>query len=123
MVFFDFLGKFIIFYTENVGIIINIVVCVIAIIAIGISLYMMAADSAISLKAIFSRLGTSFAVQVVALAVGGGLALLNALFMDAIGSAMSWYSQKWMFVGLYFCPLFFGMGMLPACYLEKSRKV
>ncbi|XP_037895181.1 endoplasmic reticulum metallopeptidase 1 [Glossina fuscipes] len=122
VVFFDFLGNFIIFYTESVGIIINISVCVIAIIAIGISLYTMAADSAISLKSIFSSFGASFAVQVVALAVGGGLALLNALFMDAIGSAMSWYSQKWMFMGLYFCPLFFGMGMLPACYLEKSRK-
>uniref|UniRef100_A0A1B0AKQ2 Trehalase n=1 Tax=Glossina palpalis gambiensis TaxID=67801 RepID=A0A1B0AKQ2_9MUSC len=65
-------------------------------IVIRISLYIMAADSTISLKSIFSSFGFSFAVQVVALAAGGGLALLNALFMDATGSAMSWYSHKWM---------------------------
>ncbi|KAI9580992.1 hypothetical protein GQX74_014375, partial [Glossina fuscipes] len=59
-------------------------------IVIRISLYITAADSAISLKSIFSSFGVSFAVQVVALAAGGGLALLNALFMDATGSAMSW---------------------------------
>uniref|UniRef100_A0A1B0G958 FXNA-like protease n=1 Tax=Glossina morsitans morsitans TaxID=37546 RepID=A0A1B0G958_GLOMM len=122
VVFFDFLGKFIIFYTENVGIIINIVVCVIAIIAIGISLYMMAADSAISLKAIFSRLGTSFAVQVVALAVGGGLALLNALFMDAIGSAMSWIRSAYL---LMMAVLFYALALIinltAKCYRSVYR--
>uniref|UniRef100_A0A1A9W2G5 FXNA-like protease n=1 Tax=Glossina brevipalpis TaxID=37001 RepID=A0A1A9W2G5_9MUSC len=122
VVFFDFLGSFMIFYTESVGIILNIIVCLIAIIAIGLSLYLMAVDSAISLKSMLSSFAASFAVQVATLVAAGGLAFLNALFIDAIGSAMSWYSQKWIFMGLYFCPLFFAMGFLPACYLSKSRK-
>lgn len=112
-----------VFYTKNTGIIINIVVCVIALIAIGVSLFFMSARSGLSWLAIFKRYGISFAIQIVSLCLAAGLTLLVALFLDGIGKPMTWYTDNWLLIGLFFCPMFFGMAILPAFYLEKTKKV
>lgn len=51
-----------------------------------------------------------------------GVTLLIAVFMDAIGLSMAWFSQPWMIFGLYFCPMFFVMGILPAIYFSRTKE-
>ncbi|TMW54766.1 hypothetical protein DOY81_000297, partial [Sarcophaga bullata] len=122
VIFYDFLGWFIVFYTENTGVIINIVVCLIALCAIGFSLYFMSARSGLGWPAIFTRFGICFAIQMISLVLAAGLTILEALFLDAVDRSMSWYYSYWLLIGLYFCPMFFGMGILPAVYLEKTKR-
>jgi len=73
-----------VFYTQTIGVIINVVLCVVALTAIGVSLYFMSARSGLSWPAIFQRYGICFAVQIMALLFEAGLTLLLALFMDII---------------------------------------
>ena len=112
-----------IFYTEDTGVIINIVVCLIALCAIGFSLYFMAARSGLGWPAIFTRFGICFAIQMISLVLAAGLTISEALFLDAVNKSMSWYYSNWLLIGLYFCPMFFGMAILPAVYLEKTKRV
>lgn len=123
VIFYDFLGWFMIFYTETTGIIINVVVCVIALAAIGVSLFFMSARSGLSWPAVLRRYGITFAIQILSLALASGLTILIAVFMDGVGRPMTWFSELWLIVGLYFCPMFFGMGILPALYLERTKNV
>ncbi|XP_065367014.1 endoplasmic reticulum metallopeptidase 1 [Calliphora vicina] len=122
VIFYDFMGWFIVFYTESTGVIINVVVCIIAVIAIGVSLFFMSARSGLSWPAILKRYGIAFAIQIVSLCLAAGLTLLVALFLDGVGRSMTWYSANWLLIGLFYCPMFFGMAILPAIYLEKTKK-
>lgn len=112
-----------VFYTQTTGVIINVVVCVIALIAIGVSLFFMTARSGLSWKAVFTRYLISFGIQIVSLALAAGLSALVAVFMDGVGRPSTWFSENWLILGLFFCPMFFGMGILPAYYLERTKKV
>lgn len=123
MIFYDFMGWFIVFYTETTGVIINVVVCLIAVAAIAASLFFMSARSGLTWLAILTRYGISFAIHVVSLCLGGGLTIVVAIFMDGVGSSMTWYTQGWLIIGLYFCPMLFGMAILPSLYLERTKKV
>uniref|UniRef100_A0A1A9VD07 FXNA-like protease n=1 Tax=Glossina austeni TaxID=7395 RepID=A0A1A9VD07_GLOAU len=49
------------------------------------------------------------------------MAVVVAIFLDAIGSPMSWFSKPWMIFGLYFCPIFFILGILPSIYLGHIK--
>uniref|UniRef100_A0A1I8NNC2 FXNA-like protease n=1 Tax=Stomoxys calcitrans TaxID=35570 RepID=A0A1I8NNC2_STOCA len=122
VIFYDFLGWFMVFYTQTIGIVINVVVCVIALLAIAVSLFFMHARSGLPMKGVLMRYLTIFAIQIVSLALAAGLTALVAVFMDGVGRPLTWFSETWMLIGLYFCPMFFGMGILPAYYLEKTKK-
>ncbi|XP_017836680.1 endoplasmic reticulum metallopeptidase 1 isoform X2 [Drosophila busckii] len=121
-VFYDFLGWFIIFYTETTNIIVNVVVGVLALLAIGISLYFMSVRSGCSLKGVLLRFGIIFGIQLVSLALACGLTLLVAVFMDGVERSLSWFTQMWMIIGLYVFPIIFGMSILPAIYLERTKQ-
>ncbi|XP_073848916.1 endoplasmic reticulum metallopeptidase 1 [Musca autumnalis] len=122
VIFYDFLGWFMVFYTQTTGVIINVVVCIIALLAIAVSLFFMTARSGLSWKAVITRYLTIFAIQIVSIALAAGLTILVAVFMDGVGRPMTWFSETWLLIPLFFCPMFFGMGILPAYYLEKTKK-
>ncbi|EDW72284.2 uncharacterized protein Dwil_GK20844 [Drosophila willistoni] len=121
-IFYDFLGWFIIFYTETISIIVNVIVGVLALLAIGISVYFMSVRSGCSWKGILLRFGITIGIQLVSLMLAFGLAVLVAVFMDAVDRSMSWFSQIWTILGLYLFPIIFGMSILPALYLEKTKR-
>ncbi|KAH8300218.1 hypothetical protein KR044_011636, partial [Drosophila immigrans] len=121
-VFYDFLGWFIIFYTATTGVIINVIVSVIALLAIGISIYFMSVRSGCSLGGVMTRFGIVLGIQLVSLALALGLAILVAVFMDGVDRSMSWFTQMWLIIGLYLFPIIFGMSILPALYLQKTKK-
>ncbi|XP_030558018.1 endoplasmic reticulum metallopeptidase 1 [Drosophila novamexicana] len=121
-VFFDYLGWFIIVYTESASIAINIVVSVAALICIGLSVYFMTkSNDADAPKAVAVRFGIIFLVQLGAVIIAWGLTILVAVFMHGVGLGESWYYSIWMTFGLYFCPMFFGLGLLPAFYIGWTK--
>ncbi|XP_004535852.1 endoplasmic reticulum metallopeptidase 1 isoform X1 [Ceratitis capitata] len=122
VVFYDFLGWFIIYYSLSTSIIINSVVCVVAFCAIGVSLFFMSARSGLGWLPVLRRYALAFAVQVLSLSLGAAISLTIAVFMDGVGRSMTWYTQTWLICGLYFCPLFFCMGIFPALFLERTKK-
>ncbi|XP_037955885.1 endoplasmic reticulum metallopeptidase 1 [Teleopsis dalmanni] len=121
VIFYDFLGWFMVFYNKTVGIVINIIVCIAGLCAIGVSLFFMSARSGLTWKAVLIRFGITFSIQIISLALGTGLSLLVAVFMDGVGCSMTWFTENWILAGLYFCPMFFGMGILPAIYLDRTK--
>ncbi|EDV35721.2 uncharacterized protein Dana_GF12331 [Drosophila ananassae] len=123
MVFYDFMGWFMLTYTTSVSMAINIVVSVAALLSIGTSLFIMTLDNgADAPKAVIKRFGLIFLVQAGTVFGACGLTLLMALFMQGVGLAESWYHGKWMAFGLYFCPLFFATGLLPAFYIQWTKR-
>ncbi|KAH8300135.1 hypothetical protein KR044_010398 [Drosophila immigrans] len=121
-VFFDYLGWFMVVYTEAASIAINTVVSVVALIAIGISIFFMTKQpDADAPKAIVLRFCVIFVVQLGAVIIAWALTILVAVFMDAVGLGESWYYGVWMTFGLYFSTFFFGLGLLPAFYIQWTK--
>ncbi|KAH8258423.1 hypothetical protein KR038_011422, partial [Drosophila bunnanda] len=121
-VFYDFLGWFMIFYTQTTSIIVNVVVALIALLGIGISVYFMCLRSGCSWKGVLLRFSITIAIQFTSLILAIGLALLVAVFMDGVNRSMSWFTSSWTIFGLYLAPILFGMSILPALYLEKTKR-
>ncbi|EDV55200.2 endoplasmic reticulum metallopeptidase 1 [Drosophila erecta] len=121
-IFYDFLGWFMIFYTETTSIIVNVVVTLLALLGIGISIYYMCLRSGCSWKGVLLRFSLTIAIQFVSLLLAIGLAMLVALFMDAVDRSMSWFTSSWTIFGLYLAPIVFGLSILPALYLEKTKR-
>ncbi|XP_054738883.1 endoplasmic reticulum metallopeptidase 1 [Anastrepha obliqua] len=122
-VFYDYLGWFIICYTEDAGIVINITTSVCAIVAIFVSVWLMSRDDdADAAKRVFIRFLAILAVQIVTILVAVALPLLIALAITGIDASECWYSESWLLFGLYFCPTFFAMGLLPALYIRWTQE-
>ena len=122
-VFYDFLGLFIIYYTETVAQIMNACVSVIVIIAIGVSLWRMAAISYISIGNILKTYGLIIVLHIVGLVLAVGLPLALAAIFDSGDQSMSWFTSKWLVIGLYMCPTLFGLAVPSLLYLSFSRNV
>uniref|UniRef100_A0A034VAS1 FXNA-like protease n=2 Tax=Bactrocera dorsalis TaxID=27457 RepID=A0A034VAS1_BACDO len=122
LIFFDFLGWFVLSYTLNTSIIINLVVCAAALVAIAISLYFVATKANLSWLPFTTYCLHTLIIQILSLALATGIPLLIAYFMDIIGCSMSWFSANWLICGLYFCPAFFALGICPAIFLESTKK-
>uniref|UniRef100_A0A0A1WZ70 FXNA-like protease n=1 Tax=Zeugodacus cucurbitae TaxID=28588 RepID=A0A0A1WZ70_ZEUCU len=122
LIFYDFLGWFMLYYTLQTSIIINVVVCAAALIAITISLYFMSKKSHLSWLPFMIHCLLTLIIQIISVALAVGIPLFIAYFMDVIGSSMSWFSENWLICGLYFCPAFFALGILPAVFLECTKK-
>lgn len=73
-------------------------------------------------RRIFAKFGILFGIQLAAVILSMGLTVLMAVFIDAVNLSMPWFSQPWMIFGLYFCPMFFVMGILPAIYLSRTKE-
>lgn len=83
----------------------------------------MSARSGLGWLAVIRRYALAFAIQLLSLLIGAFIALIIAVFMDSVGRSMTWFSQTWLIFGLYFCPIFFCMGIFPALFLERTKKV
>lgn len=123
VVFYDYLGWFLVFYTESTGIIINSVVVVATLAAIVASTYLMARRNGLPVSRMIREFGICFGVQLLAVIIGAGLTMVLAVVYDAAGGALRWYSQQWLVFGMYLCPLFFGMGIVPTAWLTLRKKV
>uniref|UniRef100_W8B895 FXNA-like protease n=1 Tax=Ceratitis capitata TaxID=7213 RepID=W8B895_CERCA len=121
-IFFDFLGWFMVHYTMNTNLIVNILVCVAALIAIVISLCWISKRADLSLLAIVAQFMLTTFIQTLSLALGAAFSILISYVMDVIGCSMTWFSNNWLICGLYFCPVFFFLGILPAGFLEYTKK-
>lgn len=124
-VFYDFLGWFLISYTETTGIILNSVISASAVVFMGTSIYLIfqqeigkAHDSKSILKAFLFIFGVQILTVVVALLLNTAMAMI----MDGLGLTLSWYSNPWLIFGLYFCPMFFIMTIIPGLYIHWSRR-
>lgn len=122
-IYFDYMGSFLVFYTETEGIILNVLVSLAAIICIGISYATMSKVTGYPLSKIINKCLTLFSIQILSTLLAIFLTFAIAIFMDWIRLPMSWFTQSWLILGLYFCPMIFGLGILPALHLEKSKHV
>lgn len=123
MIFFDVLGWFFVCYPDYVGVIINICICVLVLITIVAYIWSMASNTGMFRRRIFAKFGILAALQLCGVCLSVGFAICIALFLDAVGLSMAWFSQTWMIFGLYFCPMFFGLGILPAIYFSRTKEV
>ncbi|XP_075168832.1 endoplasmic reticulum metallopeptidase 1 [Haematobia irritans] len=121
-VFYDILGWFIVYYSEQTGVIINIVVCVAFILTLLGYIWNMAHQTGMFRRRIFTKFGILFGIQLAAVVLAMGVTILIAVFIDAVGLSMTWFSRPWFIFGLYFCPMFFVMGILPAIYLSRTKE-
>lgn len=123
VVFFDFLGWFMLAYTETVGIIVNIVTCCCAIIFIFVSVFLMSgAQGKDGVKPFYMQFFIIIILQLVTVVVAVGLTLLIAVIVDALNITQSWYTETWLIFGLYFCPMFFVLSIAPGFYIQWCKK-
>lgn len=117
------MGSFIVFYTQLEGVILNLIVSITAIIVIFISFIKIANNVGIKVQKVTKRAMIIFGVQVCAAVAATIISVLIAVLMDLVHMPMSWFTHLWLILGLYICPLFFGMGIIPALYFTKTPNV
>lgn len=117
------LGRYLVFYTQTEGVILNVFVSIVAIITCSYSFKQMANSSGTKFSSVVNRAFTILGVQVLAVISAVALCFLIAVFMDLVHMPMSWFTNSWLILGLYFCPLFFGFAIVPALYFHSQRKV
>ncbi|XP_037808190.1 endoplasmic reticulum metallopeptidase 1 [Lucilia sericata] len=122
MVFYDVLGWFIVYYSEQTGLIINIVLCVLFIITLLAYIWNMAHHTGMFRRRIFTKFGILLAIQLSAVVLTVLVSIFIAWFLDAVSLSMTWFKQTWIVFGLYFCPIFFILGILPAIYLGYTKE-
>lgn len=120
-IFFDVMGSFLVFYSETEGIILNVIVSLAAIIMCGYSFKMMANNAGEKLGKVLNRVMYTFIVQIFAVMAAATLCFFMGIFMDLIHLPMAWFTNSWLILGLYFCPLFFGFAMVPAIYFHFTQ--
>lgn len=122
MVFFDVLGWFMIYYSEETGLIINIIVCVLSIVTLLAYIWNMAHQTGMFRRRIFTKFGILLSIQLAAVVLSLLVTIFIAWFIDAVSLSMPWFKQTWIVFGLYFCPMFFILGILPAIYLSYTKE-
>lgn len=120
-VFYDIFGKYLIFYTESQAEQINYVLSGLTLLAVVISLWAMAKVGEVSFANILGTFLCVFCVHVIAFGVAVGLPIVLAVGLDLLGLSMTWFTSKWMIIGLYVCPTFVGLGIPTAFYISSSK--
>lgn len=109
-------------YTENFGIIINSVVSAVAIIVVGVSLWLMFKDITIFAGTYALNISLMFIIEVASILGAVGVNILIGIIIDAMGLPLAWYTSPWILFGLYYCPVFFVLGFGSACYLTMRKE-
>ncbi|CAD7014585.1 endoplasmic reticulum metallopeptidase 1 isoform X2 [Ceratitis capitata] len=122
-IFYDVLGRSLVFYTETEGIIVNVLVSIVAIITCTISFKQMAKTTGSKFGNIINRAITSLGIQVLAVISAVAICFFIAVFMDLVHMPMTWFTNSWLILGLYFCPLFFAFAIVPALYFHSQKRV
>nr|XP_036668983.1 endoplasmic reticulum metallopeptidase 1 isoform X2 [Drosophila suzukii] len=120
-IYFDVMGWFLVFYTETEGVILNVIVSLAAIGICGFAFKLMSVGSGIKLEKILKRVLHTLLVQIVSVIVGAVLPVLLGLFMDAVHLPLSWFTNSWLILGLYFTTFFFGLAIVPALYFHYTK--
>lgn len=122
-VFYDFIGLFFVYYTETAGMIINICLAVLGIVVVGISLWRIAASSHMSIANVLRVFGLIFLLHFIGFILAFGLPILMAVLFDSGDRSMTWFTNKWLVIGLYIAPSLFGLCMPTLLYLSFNRNV
>ncbi|XP_043948246.1 endoplasmic reticulum metallopeptidase 1 [Drosophila biarmipes] len=120
-IYFDVMGWFLVFYTETEGVILNVIVALAAIGICGFAFKLMSVGSGIKLEKILKRVLHTLLVQILSVVVGAVLPILLGLFMDAVHLPLSWFTNSWLILGLYFTTFFFGLAIVPALYFHWTK--
>ncbi|XP_053965331.1 endoplasmic reticulum metallopeptidase 1-like isoform X1 [Anastrepha ludens] len=120
-VFYDFLGFFAIYYTEAAGKIINTSVSVVALVLVVISMCHIGANSFMSIGHILRLFALIFVLHLLGWILAIVLPLLIAVIFDKFNYSMTWFTSKWLILGLYACPTLFGLCTPTLLYLSLSR--
>ncbi|KAJ6642258.1 Endoplasmic reticulum metallopeptidase 1 [Pseudolycoriella hygida] len=121
-VFFDIFGLFVITYSNTVGIIVNVVVGVTSLVVVLFSILRIRIYLDLDFKTIVWEFTLVLVMQFLALCLAIGTVLLLAVIYDAASRSMSWFSNQWLIIGLYYFPLFFALGIVPASYLSIRNR-
>ncbi len=70
-----------------------------------------------------SEFGAVLVLQVISIILAVGIVILLAFVYDKGLRSMSWYSSPWIVIGIYYCPLFFGLGIIPSLYVMFRKTV
>ncbi|KAH8418640.1 hypothetical protein KR222_008079, partial [Zaprionus bogoriensis] len=122
VVFFDFLGIFMVSYKEDTGKILNYSVAGASLLLVIISVWRMSAVSAISHCHVVLRLITLVVFQIIALGLSLGLPLLVAYYFDSIGLSIAYFSSLKLIIGLYVCPSLLGLTLPILIYFQLNQK-
>ncbi|KAJ3649732.1 hypothetical protein Zmor_021456 [Zophobas morio] len=101
VVFFDFLGLFMVSYTQTVASVINLCVVVFSFVIFVLSIHRFKLGyTTTTLKYLVLTFGTIIGGWILA----GVFVILLALLIDKIGYSMSWFTNTWLIFGLYVIP-------------------
>ncbi|XP_032585617.2 endoplasmic reticulum metallopeptidase 1 [Drosophila mojavensis] len=120
-VFFDFLGLFLISYSEDTGIILNNCVAVVGLVLVFVSLWRMSSISSLSLTQVLQRVLIQLILQIIALALGLALPLLIAYVFDSFGLSLTYFSSLSLLIGLYVCPALIGLSLPITIYYQWKK--
>ncbi|XP_055917041.1 endoplasmic reticulum metallopeptidase 1 isoform X2 [Eupeodes corollae] len=121
-VFYDFMNWILIYYSQTTGVILNSVACGAALISIFLYVWLLPKHMGLRRSRTFIHFAIIFGIQLLSVILAVGFTVLLGIILDLVGLPLSWYSQTWMAFGLYFCPMFFFLGILPAIYLQKTKE-
>lgn len=122
-VFFDYLGLFFVSYSKETGTIINYSVAASVLVLILISVTRISELSSVSFGSVMLRLISLWIIQIIALALGVALPLCIAYYLDSVELSLTYYSSKWLIIGLYVCPTLIGLSVPTLLYLQCQQQV
>lgn len=117
------MGWFLVFYTETEGMILNVVVAIGAIVICSLAIKLMSNNTGLKLWKILKYTLHTFGVLILSVLVGATLCIFMGIMMDLLHMPLSWYTHNWLILGLYFCPFFFGLAIVPALYFQYTATV
>ncbi|XP_063704950.1 endoplasmic reticulum metallopeptidase 1-like [Culicoides brevitarsis] len=122
VVFFDFLGLFLIFYSQLTSTIINSILFVVLTLIVSWCVYQFKNSQGMKFSGGILEFIIAIAIQLAGLVLGTGVTMLLAFILDVCGRSMSWYANQWLILGLYFCPFFFCNCLIPYLYIRWREK-
>lgn len=122
-IFYDFFGTFLIFYTQNVGIAINITVFCLILLLIMYSMFRIHVYDHLSYKNIVLEYVIAIALQILGICLGFAFVIFLAWLLNAIDKPMTWFSNVWILFGTYFLQFFLINAMVSSTYVKFRKHV
>lgn len=121
--YFDFLGLFVINYSEETGKTLNYCAAGATLILVFISLWRMSAVARLSSCGVWQRLIMLVTLQIIAFVLALGMPLLVAYVFDSFGLSLTYFSSPALLIGLYICPALIGLGLPITIYYQSQQNV
>ncbi|EDW60406.2 endoplasmic reticulum metallopeptidase 1 [Drosophila virilis] len=120
-VYFDFLGLFVVNYSEETGKTLNYCVAGATLILVFISVWRMSAVSRLCSCGVWQRLIILVILQIIAFVLALGLPMLIAYVFDSFGLSLTYFSTPALLIGLYICPALIGLGLPITIYYQSQQ--